>query len=235
MTSYTQDTLKQRLTAVRRRIERALQLAGRDQTSLQLLAVSKNHGVEAMEQAYACDQRLFGESYVQEAVKKMDALAQLTDIQWHFIGPIQSNKTQIIATRFHWVHSVDRLKIARRLNDQRPSEMAPLNVCIQVNISGETSKSGVTTEQVQALCHEMASMPNLQLRGLMAIPQRSEDEVQQRRVFRQIWQLQQDLNSRLGLELDTLSMGMSGDLEAAILEGATIVRVGSDIFGPREG
>jgi len=175
--------------------------------------------------------RRFGENYLQEALQKIEALADL-DLEWHFIGPIQSNKTRAIAEHFDWVHSVDRLKIARRLNEQRPAALAPLNVCLQLNVSAEQSKSGAEPAQLAALAAEVAALPRLRLRGLMAIPAATEDVARQRAAFRCMGEAQAQLQAA-GLELDTLSMGMSGDLEAAIAEGATLVRIGTALFGPR--
>lgn len=208
--------------------------AGRLAEEVTLLAVSKTRTVADIEAAYAAGCRQFGESYVQEALVKMDALSALP-LQWHFIGPIQSNKTQAIARRFDWVHSVDREKIAQRLNEQRPADLPPLNVCIQVNISGESSKSGTSVEQIPVLARVIRQLPRLRLRGLMAIPQQSElaDEGQQRAPFKRMHE-QLQLLKQAGYQLDTLSMGMSDDLCAAIMEGATIVRVGTGIFGTRD-
>ena len=220
------------LARVRARVERAARAAGRPHATVAVLAVSKAHGPERVRAAYAAGQRLFGESYVQEALAKLDALSDL-DADWHFIGPIQSNKTKLIATRFDWVHSIDRLKIAQRLSDQRPDDRPPLNVCLQVNVSGEASKSGSPPEQVAELAPALAALPGLRLRGLMAIPAPGPELGRQRAAFARVRLLLDGLN-QAGLGLDTLSMGMSGDLEAAILEGATIVRVGTAIFGPRE-
>lgn len=173
----------------------------------------------------------FGENYLQEALEKIEALQDLS-LEWHFIGPIQSNKTRPIAEHFDWVHSVDRLKLARRLSEQRPPHLPPLNICLQVNVSGEQSKSGATLEELPALAREVASLPHLRLRGLMAIPAPAEGLEAQRQPFHHMHQALQQLNAE-GLELDTLSMGMSGDLEAAIAEGATLVRIGTALFGPR--
>lgn len=225
-------TIINALQAVRARIARAAQQAGRDPASVTLLAVSKTFGAAAIREACQGGQRAFGESYAQEAVAKMAQLADL-DLEWHFIGPIQSNKTRLIAERFAWVHSVDRDKIARRLSEQRPNGMPPLNVCVEVNVSGEAAKSGVAPEAAEALARQVACLPRLKLRGLMTIPAPSADVAVQRAQFRLLRELLERLNAA-GMALDTLSMGMSADLEAAILEGATIVRVGSAIFGARE-
>jgi hypothetical protein len=197
--------------------------------------VSKTQPAEALREAFAAGQRAFGENYVQEALTKMEALADLrSQLQWHLIGPLQSNKTRVVAEAFDWVHSVDRLKIAERLCEQRPAWAAPLQVCLQVNISGEVSKSGVPAEEVPALAEAVARLPDtrLRLRGLMSIPEPADDPAVQREPHRRLRELLQRLNDR-GLALDTLSMGMSADLEAAVLEGATLVRVGTAIFGSR--
>jgi len=196
-----------------------------------LLAVSKTWPAAAVRDAAAAGQRRFGESYVQEAVPKVAALRDL-DLEWHFIGPLQSNKTRPVAEAFAWVHSVERLKIAERLSQQRPPDLGPLNVCLQVNVSGEASKSGCAPGEVAALALAVAQLPNLRLRGLMAIPEPGEDVATQRRRFAILRELRERLAAD-GLVLDTLSMGMSDDLEAAIMEGATMVRVGTAIFGER--
>jgi PLP dependent protein len=196
-----------------------------------LCAVSKAQPAAAMRAAYDAGQTVFGENYLQEALQKQ---AELTDcaIAWHFIGPIQSNKTQLIARHFDWVHSVDRLKIAQRLSDARPSELPPLNICLQVNISEEASKSGASGQELLELALNIKQLPHLQLRGLMAIPAPCSDVDQQRDQFRQVRALFEQLNGH-GLQLDTLSIGMSGDFAAAIAEGATLVRIGTAIFGAR--
>lgn len=219
------------LQAVRERIVRAAAQCGREPKSIALLAVSKTFGPDAIRAAYAAGQRAFGESYTQEALAKISALPDL-DLEWHFIGPLQSNKTKPIAEHFVWVHGVDRAKIAQRLSEQRPADLPPLNICLQVNVSGEASKSGVTPAEIAALAREVATLPHIKLRGLMAIPAPTEDAAQQRAAFRAVRELFEQLNAQ-GFALDTLSMGMSSDLEAAIQEGATIVRVGSAIFGER--
>ena len=220
-----------RLRAVQARIARAVAEAGRDAGAVRLLAVSKTFGAEAVRDMAACGQNEFGESYVQEALEKQAALADLP-LLWHFIGPIQSNKTRPIAESFSWVHGVDRLKIAGRLSEQRPAALPPLQVCIELNVSGEVSKGGVSVSELPALADAVAALPRLQLRGLMAIPAPAEDATAQRAAFRQVRQAFETLIAR-GHALDTLSMGMSADLEAAILEGATIVRVGTALFGER--
>jgi hypothetical protein len=219
------------LQAVRDRIAAACAQARRGTDGVALLAVSKTWPAAAVREAAVCGQRAFGESYAQEAVAKVEALARL-GLEWHFIGPLQSNKTRPVAEVFSWVHGIDRLKLAERLSAQRPAGLPPLQVCVQVNVSGETSKSGVAPAEVPALCRAVASLPNLKLRGLMAIPEPTEDMMRLRSRFASVRQLLESLNGE-GLALDTLSMGMSHDLDAAILEGATIVRVGTAIFGER--
>lgn len=200
-----------------------------------MLAVSKTFPAQAVIEAMAAGQRAFGENYLQEALDKMQEVARLqpgVDVEWHFIGPIQSNKTRPIAAHFDWVHTVERLKIAQRLSEQRPPERGPLDICLQVNISGEASKSGASEAELPELARQVAALPNLRLRGLMAIPEASNDPAQQRAAFARLRGLYEALRAD-GLPLDTLSMGMSGDLPAAIAEGATIVRIGSAIFGAR--
>ncbi|SOY83004.1 Conserved hypothetical protein, UPF0001 family; putative racemase [Cupriavidus taiwanensis] len=221
------------LQAVRQGIAAAAQQAGRQPADVALLAVSKTVSPHRIRAAYAAGQREFGENYVQEGIDKIAALADLRGhLQWHFIGPLQSNKTRPVAEHFDWVHSIERLRIAERLSAQRPAGMAPLQVCIQVNISGEASKSGVAPAEVPALAHAVAALPNLRLRGLMAIPEPAHDPAAQRRPFAAMRAMLQALRAD-GLQLDTLSMGMSGDMEAAIAEGATLVRIGTAIFGAR--
>jgi pyridoxal phosphate enzyme (YggS family) len=215
------------------RIAAAEQAAARPPGSVQLLAVSKTFAAPAVREVHAAGQRAFGENYVQEALDKIAALADLrSQIEWHFIGPLQSNKSRQVAEQFDWVHSVDRLKIAQRLSEQRPADLPPLNVCLQVNISGEASKSGAAPEQARALAQTIAALPRLSLRGLMAIPASAATLEQQRVPLRQLHALYQSLRAD-GLALDTLSAGMSADLEAAVLEGATLVRIGTAIFGAR--
>ncbi|HXZ10133.1 MAG TPA: YggS family pyridoxal phosphate-dependent enzyme [Paraburkholderia sp.] len=222
------------LDAVRHRIALAAQLAGRDPASVELLAVSKTFPAEDVRAAHAAGQRAFGENYVQESITKIEALADLrAALEWHFIGPLQSNKTKPVAQHFDWVHSVDRLKIAERLAEQRPDNLPPLNVCLQVNVSGEASKSGVAPVEAAALARSVAALPRLRLRGLMSIPEAADSIDAQRAPHRLLHELFDQLRTE-GLALDTLSMGMSGDLEAAVLEGATIVRVGTAIFGTRD-
>ena len=218
---------------VQARIRQACVAAGRPVETVTLLAVSKRFPPEAVREAAAAGQRCFGENQVQEGVDKIVALrASGEPLEWHLIGPLQSNKTRLAAEHFDWVHSVDRLKIAQRLSEQRPAHLAPLQVCLQVNISGETSKSGLRPDEVPELAHAVAALPGLSLRGLMAIPEPAADFAAQRAPHRALRELLARLQTG-GLALDTLSMGMSADLEAAIAEGATIVRVGSAIFGPR--
>lgn len=223
-----------RLESVHRRIADAARAAGRDPAAVTLLAVSKTFPADAVRAAHAAGQRAFGENYVQESIDKIDALADLrAALEWHFIGPLQSNKTRPVAERFDWVHSIDRLKIAQRLAEQRHAHLPPLNVCVQVNISGEASKSGVAPADVAEVAHAVAALPSLRLRGLMAIPEPAGDADAQRAPHRALRALFDALRAD-GLPLDTLSMGMSADLEAAVLEGATIVRVGTAIFGARD-
>jgi pyridoxal phosphate enzyme (YggS family) len=225
-------TIDANLQAVRDRIARAARAAGRSPSAITLIAVSKTWPPEYISAAHACGQRAFGENHAQEAMEKIAALAHLP-LEWHFIGPVQSNKTGLIARHFHWVHSLEREKIALRLNAARPEGLPPLNVCIQVNVSGEASKSGVAPGEELALARAIAMLPRLKLRGLMAIPEPTADVALQRRRFALLRQLKEGLASA-GLAVDTLSMGMSDDFEAAILEGATMVRVGTAIFGPRK-
>jgi pyridoxal phosphate enzyme (YggS family) len=224
-------TIASNLQAVYTAIGAAVMQADRHPDEVKLLAVSKIFAVDALQDAYHAGQRSFAESYVQEALDKMKALQDL-EIEWHFIGPIQSNKTRAIAENFAWVHSVDRLKIAERLSEQRPANLPPLQICLQVNISNEASKSGVASNDAEALASAISRLPNLKLRGLMAIPAPSNDVVIQRNGFAQLRQLRDQLNQQ-GLQLDTLSMGMSHDFAAAIAEGATMVRIGTAIFGNR--
>ena len=224
-------TIASNLQAVRKTIAAAAVNAGRNANDVNLLAVSKTFAPDLLREAYQAGQACFAESYVQEALNKIAALQDLP-IEWHYIGPIQSNKTRAIAENFAWVHSVDRLKIAERLSEQRPAHLPPLQICLQVNISMEASKSGVPLDEVSALAHAIAKLPNLRLRGLMAVPAPVDDVVAQRLPFAQLRKLLDQLNQQ-GLQLDTLSMGMSHDFVAAITEGATIVRIGTAIFGDR--
>lgn len=225
------DTIEKRLQAVKSRIERAAAAAGRDPRDIVLVAVSKTFPPAAVRAAHAAGQRDFGENQLQDALAKLDAAAGL-DLVWHFIGPLQSNKTRAVAERFAWVHSIDRLKIAERLSGQRPAHLPPLQVCIQVNVSGEATKSGVAPAAAATLARAVAALPRLRLRGLMAIPEPTGDPALQRRRFEDLHALKDRLVAD-GCPLDTLSMGMSDDLEAAIAAGATMVRVGSAIFGGR--
>ena len=223
------STLADNLSAISARIASDAQAAGRDPASVQLLAVSKTKPASAIREIHTAGVRDFGENYLQEALTKQQELSDLPLI-WHFIGPIQSNKTKAIAEHFDWVHSVDRLKIAQRLSEQRPAGLAPLNLCLQVNVSGEDSKSGCAPADLPALAKAVAGLPNLRLRGLMAIPEPTDDRAAQEAAFAHLRQLQENL----GLDLDTLSMGMSHDLEAAIAQGATWVRIGTALFGARD-
>ena len=221
------------LQEVKRRISVATAMAGRAANSVTLLAVSKTKPESAVREAHAAGQRAFGENYVQEGLAKIEALADLrAQLEWHLVGPVQSNKTRAVAEAFDWVHSVDRLKIAERLSAQRPPGLPPLNVCLQLNISSEASKAGLTPAELPALAAAVAALPGLRLRGLMAIPEPSADLAAQRAPHRALRELL-DLLRAQGLALDTLSMGMSDDLEAAVAEGATLVRVGSAVFGAR--
>ena len=225
-------TIASNLQAVRDAMVAAAAEAGRTPDDVGLLAVSKTFAPDAIREAYRAGQTRFAESYVQEALHKIAALHDLP-IEWHYIGPIQGNKTRAIAEYFAWVHSVDRLKIAERLSGQRPAHLPPLQVCLQVNISGEDSKSGVPPGEAAQLAMEVAQLPHLSLRGLMAIPAPGDDVTVQRAAFARLRELREQLN-RQGLQLDTLSMGMSHDFAAAIAEGATMVRIGSAIFGQRK-
>jgi pyridoxal phosphate enzyme (YggS family) len=230
-------TISTNLHLTTARVAAACARAGRPVQSVTLLAVSKTFGADAVREAYAAGQRAFGENYVQEGLAKIAALADLrADLQWHLIGPLQSNKTRAVAEAFDWVHGVDRLKIAERLAEQRPPHLPPLQLCLQVNVSGEASKSGVAPADLPALAHAVAALPRgrVVLRGLMSIPEPAADAEARRRPHRALRECLERLN-RDGLALDTLSMGMSDDLEAAIAEGATIVRVGRAIFGARGG
>ena len=222
-----------RLQQLHERIARACAAARRPVQSVTLLAVSKTFDALAVRCALAAGEHRFGENYVQEGVDKIATLADVRgQIEWHLIGPLQSNKTRVVAEQFDWVHSVDRLKIAQRLSEQRPAHLAPLQVCLQVNISGEASKSGLRPGEVAAVAHAVAALPRIALRGLMAIPEPTATTEAQRAPHRALRELLHSLRAE-GLALDTLSIGMSADLEAAIAEGATIVRVGSAIFGTR--
>ena len=223
------STIADNIGQVSQRIRAAADAVQRDASSIHLLAVSKTKPAQAVREAYAAGMCDFGENYLQEACGKQ---AELTDLplSWHFIGPIQSNKTRAIAENFAWVHSVDRLKIAQRLSEQRPADLPPLNICIQVNVSGEASKSGCTPADLPALVDAISALPRLTLRGLMAIPEPTEDRAEQDAAFATV----RDLQASLNLPLDTLSMGMSHDLESAIAQGATWVRIGTALFGARD-
>ncbi|MGB0289163.1 YggS family pyridoxal phosphate-dependent enzyme [Aequoribacter sp.] len=224
-------TIASQVSKVLTRIEGAASQTSRRSDEITLIAVSKTKSAEAIEAAAACGLQHFGENYLQEALDKIETLHEL-DLTWHFIGPIQSNKTRPIAEHFDWVHSVDRLKIAQRLSDQRPAHLGPVNICLQVNISNEDTKSGVSAEQAPELASAIATLPNIRLRGLMAIPKPSDDPAEQAAAFEKVVTLFNALRHTIP-ELDTLSMGMSQDLEAAIAAGSTMVRIGTDIFGER--
>lgn len=224
-------TIADNLQSVRQRIAAACAAAGRDVNEVTLLAVSKTFGPDAVRAAHAQGQQAFGENYIQEAVEKMALVADLP-LEWHCIGPIQSNKTRLVAGHFAWAHTVDRLKIAQRLSEQRPPQLPPLQVCLQVNIDGGPAKSGVAPDDALALAREVALLPGLRLRGLMTIPEPAAEFAAQLAVHQKARQLFDALRGE-GLALDTLSMGMTGDLEAAIHAGSTMVRVGTAIFGGR--
>lgn len=223
------STIADNIGQVSQRIRAAADAVQRDASSIHLLAVSKTKPAQAVREAFAAGMHDFGENYLQEALAKQAELSDLP-LSWHFIGPIQSNKTRAIAENFAWVHSVDRLKIAQRLSEQRPADLPPLNICIQVNVSGEASKSGCTPADLPALATAISALPHLKLRGLMAIPEPTEDRAAQDAAFSQV----RDLQASLNLGLDTLSMGMSHDLESAIAQGATWVRIGTALFGARD-
>ena len=221
----------ERLQLVSDRIQAAAAKYDRDPNQIHLLAVSKTKPVNAILAAYEAGQRHFGENYLQDALTKIENI-KLPDIEWHFIGRVQSNKTRQIAENFSWVHGIDSIKHARRLSEQRPKNLPPLNICIQVNLSQEESKGGVQTNEVAAMAREITDFPGITLRGLMTLPAPEQDFEKQREPFRQLRELLETLNDQ-GLGLDTLSIGMSNDLEAAIAEGATIVRIGTALFGAR--
>ncbi|MGZ4957785.1 MAG: YggS family pyridoxal phosphate-dependent enzyme [Methylomonas sp.] len=223
------DSIAERFQHIRSQIRHATGIAGRPRGSVQLLAVSKTKPAADIATLYRLGQRHFAENYLQEALAKQQQLSAF-NITWHFIGPIQSNKTRPIASHFDWVHSVDRLKIAERLSEQRPEYLPPLNICLQVNISQEASKSGVSLEDLPSLAEAVRLLPNLRLRGVMAIPEPESNYHQQRQPYKRLYQAVQDLNRP---ELDSFSFGMSGDLKAAIMEGATMVRIGTALFGER--
>lgn len=227
----TDVAIAKHIAKLRDRIRVASQKCGRDDNAITLLAVSKTRPAEAIREAAAAGVTHFGENYLQEALEKIEQLRDLP-LCWHFIGPIQSNKTRAIAEHFDWVHSVDRMKIAHRLSEQRPSDRSPLQICLQVNISAEASKAGVTLAELPELARRVASLPGLRLRGLMTIPAPAHDPAEQRKPFAALRHAMESLQEELP-QLDTLSMGMSADLEAAIAEGATLVRVGTALFGPR--
>lgn len=226
------ENIAENLEKIQIRIATACRKYGRPEGSVRLVAVSKTHPVEGLRVAIRSGQTDFGENYTQEALAKIETLGR-AGLVWHFIGPVQSNKTRLLAENVDWVHTVDSLRIAKRLSDARPASAAALNVCIQVNISGETSKSGIQPEQLPELANSIAALPRLRLRGLMIIPAPEAEFAKQRPAFARTRQLLEQLN-RTGLALDTLSMGMSDDLEAAIAEGATLVRIGTAIFGARQ-
>jgi pyridoxal phosphate enzyme (YggS family) len=225
------DTIATNLQAVKSRIAAAERAAGRHSGGMTLVAVSKAHTAAAVRECAEAGQRAFGENYVQESLDKIETLGELK-LEWHFIGPIQSNKTRPIAEHFQWVHSIERERIAQRLDAARPATLPPLNVCLQVNVSGEASKSGVAPQEVTALAQALGALPRLKLRGLMAIPEPSTDSALRRRRFALLRELLNQLNAQ-GYAMDTLSMGMSDDLEDAIAEGATMARIGTAIFGAR--
>ena len=231
MRLMNKQQLTDNIAKVRSRVRESAEKCQRQESTILLLAVSKTRPADEIRDAADCGLRHFGENYLQEALDKIEQLQDL-DLVWHFIGPIQSNKTRPIATHFDWVHSVDRAKIARRLNDQRPESLAPLNICLQVNISGEDSKSGISPAELPALAQAVVQLPRLRLRGLMAIPEATDDAARQHANFSRLRELLEEVRE-MAAEADTLSMGMSADMEAAIAEGATIVRIGTDIFGPR--
>lgn len=224
-------TIASRLETVKARIIDAANKAGRDPATIQLLAASKTNPPESLREAWEAGQTVFGENYLQEGLMKVRALADLP-IEWHFIGPIQSNKTKPIAENFAWVHGIDREKIATRLSSARPESLPPLQVCVQVNVSGEITKSGVDPDKVLELASFVRDLPRLQLRGLMAVPELTAVTALQREQFQMLREIFEQLQQQ-GFDIDTLSMGMSEDLENAIAEGATIVRIGTSIFGPR--
>ena len=231
MNHASQNTIAQNIKSIQSLIRDAEQKYARQPNSVQLLAVSKTRPIEDVRAAFAENQSHFGENYLQDALTKIEAISEPA-IKWHFIGPIQSNKTRQIAQNFNWVHTIDRLKIAQRLSEQRAPKQTPLNICIQVNTSGESSKSGVSIEDTIELAKQISRLPQLHLRGLMTIPASINDFEKQRQPFRLLRELKDEIQSQ-GIELDTLSMGMSNDMEAAIAEGSTIVRIGTAIFGAR--
>lgn len=231
MKPVSQNTIAHNLKTIRAQINQFEQKYNRTAGSVQLLAVSKTRPIEDVYAAFEENQRDFGENYLKDALSKIENISK-NAAEWHFIGPIQSNKTRQIAENFHWVHTIDRIKIAQRLSDQRSPEQNPLNVCIQVNVSNENSKSGVNLKEALPLAKQIINLPNIKLRGLMAIPESTDNFESQRRPFYQLRELKEEMQSQ-GIELDTLSMGMTNDIEAAIAEGSTIVRIGTAIFGKR--
>ncbi len=231
MKHASQNTITQNIKSIRAQIKEMEQKYARLPGSVQLLAVSKTRPIEDIRTTFSENQLHFGENYLQDALVKINLTAE-SKIQWHFIGPIQSNKTRQIAENFHWVHTIDRLKIAQRLSEQRNPDLTPLNVCIQINSSGESSKSGTLSNEALTLAQQISGLPNIHLRGLMTIPAASTNFEQQRQPFRLLRELKNEIQSQ-GIELDTLSMGMSNDMEAAIAEGSTMVRIGTAIFGQR--
>ena len=232
MKHVSQNTIAHNIKSIRAQIRKIAQKYARQPDSVQLLAVSKTRPIEDVQAAFAENQHHFGENYLQDALSKIENISE-SSIEWHFIGPIQSNKTRQIAENFNWVHTIDRFKIAQRLNDQRSPAQKPLNLCIQVNVSGESSKSGIHIEDTLTLAKDISLLPNIHLRGLMTIPAATNDFELQRQPFRLLHELKDEIQSQ-GIELDTLSMGMSNDMEAAIAEGSTIVRIGTAIFGARK-
>lgn len=223
-------SMASRLTATQQRLAEAARLAGRDPATVLLLAISKTQPADVIQEAYDAGLRAFGENYLQEAVDKQPLLP--ADIEWHCTGPVQSNKSKLVAEHFDWCHTIDNLKLAERLNQQRPPALPPLNVCIQLHIGGEDSKSGISADEVPEVAAAIAKLPRLRLRGIMTIPPASDDPVEQRRWFAEARAVYEQLRAQQAT-VDTLSMGMSGDLEAAIAEGSTMIRVGSALFGPR--
>ena len=232
MKQTSQNTIAQNIQSIRTQIKALEEKYLRQAGSVQLLAVSKTRPIEDIQTAFAENQLHFGENYLQDALSKIENITE-SGIEWHFIGPLQSNKTRLIAENFHWVHTIDRLKIAQRLSEQRGTDKKPLNVCIQVNVSGEERKSGVNRDEALTLARQIIELPNIKLRGLMTIPASNNDFEQQRKPFRVLKELKDEVHAQ-GIELDTLSMGMSNDMEAAIAEGSTMVRIGTAIFGKRE-
>ena len=227
------QTIADRLLHAHKLIAQCNDSAHRPANSVKLLAVSKTKPVSDLQQAYDAGQRLFGENYVQEGVEKIQAMNNVADIEWHFIGPLQSNKTKLVAEHFDWVQSVDRLKIAQRLSNQRPVDRPPLNICIQINVDDESSKSGILVDEVNSFAAQIATLPHLTLRGLMAIPKASNNEQESHSSFETMRSLYDSLKTQYS-SIDTLSMGMSRDLPSAILSGATMVRIGTAIFGARD-